>query len=104
MTAQTSAQRARSYSARAAAYTRRAEKFARQAASFYQTSRNWARQAAQLTETPVMWSKDYTPAALEESARIWAGIADTFLRMSFGETDSAAHYREMAALARQLAA
>ena len=100
---QTSAQRARSHSARAGAYTRRAEKFARQAASFYQTSRGWAQQAERLTRTPVMWTKDYTPAEMEASARTWAGIADTFLRMSFDETDRATHYREMAALARELA-
>lgn len=101
---QTSAQRARSHSARAAAYTRRAKRYAEQAASFYQTSLDWARQARTLTETPGMWSGEYTPAAMEESARVWAGIGDTFLRMSFGETDHAAHYRAMAALARQLAA
>lgn len=100
---QTAAQRARSHSARAGAYTRRAEKFARQAASFYQTSRGWARQAERLTLTPEMWSEEYTPAAMEESAATWTRIADTFLRMSFGETDSAAHYRAMAALARELA-
>ena len=100
---QTSAQRARSHSARAGAYTRRAKRFAERAASFYQTSHGWSKQARTLTQTPGMWSKDYTPAALEESARTWASIADTFLRMSFGETTSATHYREMAALARQLA-
>jgi len=101
---QTTKQRARSHSARAAAYTRRAESYARMSADFYQTSRRWAAQAATLTQNRGLWFKDYTPALLEENATTWKRIADTYLRMSFAETASAAYYRQMAANARALAA
>lgn len=84
-------QQAATSSRRAGNCTRRAEKYAREAAEFYTTARRWARMARR----PMIsqFAIDY-----DRNAATWTRIGDTFLRMSFRETERAAE--ELARAAR----
>ncbi len=100
------AAQARSYSRTASAATRRAERAAHQAQGWYTEAAHQRRLAASLTRAPWRWLPEigYTPAAHEDQARTWERLGDTYLRMSFSATSSAAHYRELAASYRTMAA
>lgn len=95
---------ATSSSRRASAMTRRAAREAQEAHDFYQHAARTRREAAKLTQQPYLWVGDYNPATLEDRARSWQRVGDTYLRSSFRSTAQAAFYRDLAARYRAIAA
>ncbi len=91
------AHEARSHRSTAAGYTRRARRDAEQAASWYELAADMLASAAWLTGRPQLWRGRHTPAGLEDIARSYTQLADTYLRSSFNSTGHAAFYRELAA-------
>lgn len=90
---------ARSYASTAAAATRRAARDAQTAAEGYRDAARALRSARWLTRHPELQraSTGHTPAQLEHTARVHTAWADSWLRMSWNATDSAEHYRQLAA-------
>jgi hypothetical protein len=91
------AAQARSNRSRAGAFTRRAAKDAEKAAGWYKMSASKMDEVAWLTARPGLWGQHWTPATVEDTARSYGRIADTFLRSSFHSTELAAFYRGLAA-------